>query len=165
MGCARAPKANHVCRLLIWSICIDGDVFLQAIVEFYRTADGRQKTHTWLSAIQCSPEAWQFSWTLISENKVNKSPSAVQYLISMKSKQTIDHKVFSSCLFLPRPTRSPDVPYCCQLRSFQQPGGGHNCCVPGSQFELRAYEYNEQNCFKSKTQIQAFRYNLANFTG
>ena len=51
----------------------------QAIVEFYHTADGRQKAHTWLSSIQCSPDAWQFSWTLISENKVRLSSHIKNY--------------------------------------------------------------------------------------
>lgn len=43
----------------------------EAVVQFYASSAQEQaRLHTWLSRIQVSPQAWQFSWELMQLDKV-----------------------------------------------------------------------------------------------
>ena len=62
---------------------LDHSFYFQAILEFYHSTDrqSQQEINRWLTHGQISPQAWLFSWRLLSKDKACSS-----LLLEMKSR-------------------------------------------------------------------------------
>ena len=48
---------------------LSSDNVERAVLQFYQSSATSQETHKWLTLAQLSPQAWNFCWDLIHQDK------------------------------------------------------------------------------------------------